>query len=127
MTTTQQFIRFCLVGGGGLLINISITYFGVMVLGWWYFWAYLLATLISWSLMFGANALFAFPNHHLESYPERYATFMLGYGVIFCINAVLVYALTSYVGIYYLWSIVVATAITTILTFIFSKHVIYKP
>jgi len=52
---------------------------------------------------------------------------MLGYGVIFCINAVLVYALTSYVGIYYLWSIVVATAITTILTFIFSKHVIYKP
>lgn len=124
--TAGQFVRFCIVGGSGLLINLAITHFGVTILGWWYFWAYLVATLISWSCMFLANAFFTFPHQGDRAYPKKYIGFMLGYGGMFFINSGLVYVFTSNVGIYYMRSIVLATVVTTGLTFAFSKYVIYK-
>lgn len=126
ITSLQQFIRFCLVGGSGLLLNIALTHLGVTVFGWWYFWAYLIATLLSWSFMFWANTFFTFPSDTRTTHSRRYALFISGYGVILGVNAGLVYAFTSYGEVHYVWSIIIATAITTLLTFTFSKYVIYK-
>ena len=120
-----QFVRFCLVGGAGLLINLLITHVGVVVFHLWYFYAFLVATLFAWTSIFIANAFITFPEHSKSDYRNKYARFLFGYGAIFLINASLVFALTSLLGVPYLISIMFSALVTAGLTFLFSKYAVY--
>ena len=120
-----QFAKFVLVGLVGLFLNLGLTYSGVHYLGVWYFWAYCAAALIGWTAIFIGNALFTFPEHERHSYARKYVSFIVGYLGLFWVNALLVYLFASVGGIFYIVSIVLATAVTTLLTFTFSKRVIF--
>ncbi len=122
----SQIIRFCIVGGGGLLINLLVTRVGVAVFHQWYLFSFLVATLFGWTFIFIANAFITFPEHRRSRYTRKYSSFLLGYLGIFSVNAGLVYFLTSTMGVHYLISIILSTFITAILTFLFSKHAIYQ-
>lgn len=123
---TRQFLKFCLAGGGGLIINLFITHFGVTVLGVWYFWSYLVATLVGWSFIYTVNALITFPDPVRSQHARRYALFLGGYLVFFAVHAALVYTGTSVLNFHYFVSIIAATVVTTILTFFYSKYVVYR-
>ena len=121
------FITFLVVGGVGLCITLGITYVLTEVLHLWYFWSYLIATVLAWTFVFFANALFTFSTDgrsHLSW--KRYITFMLGYLLVFWINAGSVYVLTSILAIPYLISITLGTIATTCLTFLLSKFIIFS-
>lgn len=120
-------MRFCAVGGAGLLVNLAVTYTFVTVFGFWYFWAYIIGVLCGWTCSFVLNALFTFPAHRKSGYHKKYALFIASYIVIFVINAALVYLLTTLLGIHYLVSISASALTTTLLSFSFNKHVIYRP
>ncbi len=120
-----QFIKFCTVGGIGLLINLGITHGLVVWAQVWYLWAFVLALLFSWSLTFVLNAFFTFPEHERSAYLKKYFLFLASYGLVFCINTAIVYVGTSILGLHYLISICISALITTLLTFSISKHVIY--
>lgn len=122
----MQFVRFVLIGGIGMLINMGVTYLGVEYLGLWYLWAFCLAALVGWTAIFIGNALFTFPEHERHSYRRKYVTFILGYTSIFWVNAGLVFVFTSLLSVHYLVSIVLGTIITTLLTFTFNKKVIFR-
>jgi len=121
-----QFAKFCLIGGTALLINLLVTRTGVEVFGLWYFWAYFIGIFFSWTFLFAANAIITFPEHERTRYGHKYIVFLVGYLVISGVNVSLVYALTSLMEIMYLVSIIVATMITTVLTFLFSKRFVYR-
>ncbi len=121
-----QFIRFCLVGGVGLLVNLAVTHIGVVIFGAWYFWSYLCGVLLGWTSSFILNALFTFPEHQREEYAKKYTLFVATYAVIFALNAGMVYVLTSLMGVHYLISITISAFATTLVSFSFNKHVIYK-
>ena len=121
----MRFIRFLIVGGGGVLVTLLVTHIGVVFFHLWYFFAFLIATLFSWTFVFAVNAWWTFPDSLQDNRGKRYLQFLAGYAGIFCINASLVYIGTSILGLHYLVSITVATACTAVLTFLFSKHVIY--
>jgi putative flippase GtrA len=122
-----QFIRFCLVGGAGLLINLAVTYIGVEMLGLWYLSAFIIGLLVSWTCSFILNALLTFPEHERAAYHKKYMLFMGMYGTVFILNTALMYGLTSLLGVYYPISIVLCAASTLPLTYSFSKYVIYRP
>lgn len=123
--TLVKFVTFGVVGGTGLLVNLGVTYVLTQYAGLWYFFSFIIATFVSWNVVFFANSLFTFRGHPKEHYARRYATFMLGYLGIFFFNAALVYTLTSILHFYYLLSITFVTALSTILTFLFSKKFVY--
>lgn len=122
----KEFLRFVLVGGAGMLVNMGVTYAGVEYLGLWYFWSFCLASLVGWTAIFIGNALFTFPEHERHSYLQKYIVFILGYTGMFWVNAALVFLFTSILFIHYLVSIVLGTMITTLLTFSFNKKVIFR-
>ncbi len=124
--TMKEFPRFILVGGAGMLVNMGVTYFGVQYLGLWYLWSFCLATLIGWTVIFIGNVLFTFPGHERHSYGRKYVAFITGYFGVFWVNVAFVYLFTSILSIHYLISIVISTVITTLLTFTFSKHVVFR-
>ncbi len=127
MKNLWQFAKFCTVGGIGLLVNLSITYVGVSILQVWYLWAFIAGLLISWSCSFVLNAFFTFPEHERAAYLRKYFLFLANYGVVFVLNTVLMYLLTSILGLHYLLSIGVCALSTTLLTYSFSKYVVYRP
>jgi putative flippase GtrA len=122
----KQFIRFCLIGGTGLATILALTHVGVQLLHLWYFSAYLIATLVGWSIIFLFNTLWTFPDAKHPRHPGHYLAFLAGYVGIFCMNASLVYILTSLFGIHYLVSITFASGVGTIFSFLFNKHVIFR-
>ncbi len=120
-----QFIRFCFVGGGGLLVNLFISHVLVSMFGLWYFYAFLIGTLGAWTFIFCINAVVTFPDSGRTGYAGKYILFLVGYLAIFGINASLVYFFTSILGVQYLVSISGAAIITAVLTFLFSNYAIY--
>jgi putative flippase GtrA len=120
-----QFLRFCLVGTAGLLVNLAVTFVAVSVFGVWYFWAYLCGVLCGWTASFVFNAFFTFPEHRRGSYIKKYTLFVATYAVILALNSLMVYGLTSLVGVQYLISITISALLTTLLSFSLSKRIIY--
>ena len=121
-----QFLRFCLAGGGGLVVCLLLTHALVAVFHLWYFYAYLIATVCGWSFIFAVNAGITFPDGGRRGYALRYVLFVSGYIAVFYVNATLVYIGTSRLGLHYLVSITIATVITASLNFLFSKFVVYR-
>ncbi len=122
----SQIIRFVIVGVGGLLVNLLVTYCGVTIFHLWYFFSFLIATLFGWTIIFIMNAFITFPEHKRSGYVKKYVLFLLGYLGIFSINAGLVFLFTSILNIHYLISITLSAIVTATLTFLFSKHAIYQ-
>lgn len=120
-----QFVRFCAVGTAGLLVNLGVTYLGV-TFGLWYMWAYVIGLLVSWSVSFGLNALFTFPEHTRGRYAQKYAFFIGNYALMFGLNGTIVYILTSLMGVFYLISIILSAFITTAISYTVSKKFIYR-
>lgn len=121
----REFIVFCIIGFLGLLINLAVTYFFTEFLGWYYFLSYLIGIVVCWTFIFFANFHFTFDDHDKVEYFAKYLKFMSGYAVLFTVNASLVFILTSVISIHYIISIIIAAAITTTMTFIFSKKVVF--
>jgi putative flippase GtrA len=125
MSTLSQLVRFLVVGTIGLLVLLLVTYTLTDFAHLWYFNAYILGTLCSWTAIFFMNSFFTFAGHTKERYATKYAVFLGMYVLAFGINASFVYAFTSLWNWYYLLSIIVATAITTLITFSISKIFIF--
>lgn len=125
MKLSLQLIRFLAVGLTGLGVLLVATYLLTEYVHLWYFWAYALATLLSWTCIFFLNSLFTFAGHDRSNYGKKYVVFLAMYLGTFAVNAGIVYSLTSIVGLQYLISITVATAITTSITFTVSKIFIF--
>ena len=125
MNQTLQFTRFVLVGGVGLLLNLAVTYVCKEYLGLWYLWAFLIGVAANWTCTFFLNSTFTFSGHERSGYGARYALYIAIYGAALAVNTAIVYVLTSHIGVYYLLSIVIATAITTSITFLFSRKFVF--
>lgn len=123
--TIKEFVIFCVIGFYGLLVNLAVTYVFKEFFGWFYFLAFLVGTMFGWTFIFLANLLFTFRGHEKKDYLSKYRKFVAGYALIFSIHASLVFLFTSILSIYYLLSIIIATMITTILTFTFSKKMVF--
>jgi putative flippase GtrA len=122
----KKFINFSLIGGIGLLINLVVTFIMKEFFGLWYYWSFLIGVLFTWTFIFLANSNFTFHGHSKEKYFKKYVKFLLIYFCIFLINASLVFVFTSVLSVYYLLSIIMATVITTILTFSFSWKFVFR-
>jgi putative flippase GtrA len=122
----DKIMKFICVGVAGLLLNLGITYVLTERLRLWYFTSFLIATFFTWTFIFLMNSVFTFAGHSKNRYFKRYVTFMLGYASLFWVNALLVLISTSFLHVLYLISIIFATIITAIFTFLFNERYVYR-
>lgn len=122
----HPFIRFCIVGGIGLLINLSVIYLGVDVFHLWIVPTFMVGLLISWSISFVLNAFITFPEHERSAYYTKYFLYLSNYSIVFALNTVLIYLLTTIVGLHYFIATIICALSTVFLTYSFSKYVVYK-
>ncbi len=121
-----QFVKFVGVGFVGFALNIGITYILTEYFGLWYFWSYLISIWFTWTFLFVGNSIFTFKGHCTEKYFYKYCKFLSFYALTFVANGALVYFFTSVLSIYYIFSIFLATVITTVTNFLFSKKIVYE-
>lgn len=126
MSRRLQFVRFVLVGGIGLLINLAVTHGLVMMVHVWYLWAFWVGLVVSWSVSFLLNARITFPEHERNNYHKKYAIYIAIYLVVFILNTAIVYALTSLGHVHYLISIPLSAVITTAFSFTTVKRYVYR-
>ena len=125
MSNPQQLVRFVVVGSAGLVLNMVCTYAFTEVVGLWYFWAFIIGTLVAWTASFLLNSAFTFPDHRKERMVDKYVSYLLLYALAFAFNAGLVYCLTSFVKVHYLISIGIAAVATTAITYSLTKALIF--
>ena len=125
MNLAAQFGRFVGVGIVGLLVLLGITYALTEYFRWWYFLSFVIGTVVSWTSIFFLNSFFTFSGHDKSRYGRKYVFFIATYLGAFIVNAGLVYFFTSRISLYYLLSITLATAFTTVVTFALSKLLIF--
>lgn len=122
----KKFIQFSVIGGGGLLLNLTVAYYLTDGLGLWYFWGFLIGVFFNWTFNFLANSFITFRGHPKKNYHLKYFLFFAIYLGAFTINSGLVYFATSVMGVYYLISIAAAALITSLITFNLTKKFVYS-
>lgn len=123
---TKEFFKFLIVGGGGFISNLFLTYFLTDIVGFWYITSFMISAIITWTGMFFANLLFTFRDEDNTSHFSKYVSFIAGYTALFFINLAIVFVLTSFLSIHYLVSVSIGTVFITALTFLYSKFFVYQ-
>lgn len=124
LKTMSQVGRFVLVGGTGSLLLLGETYVLTEYLRLWYFWAFLISAVCNWTFLFFSHAFFTFDSR-TKLGATKYAVFVGIYCTALLANATIVYFLTSIGGSHYLISILVGTAVSTVITFTLSRTYVY--
>jgi putative flippase GtrA len=125
-----QAVRFCAVGGAGLALNSGILYFLTEFLHVYYIYSSWAGAVISQIFAFLGYKYWAF---RLDGTRAAYSTgtqfivHWLVWGAGLGIGTTILYTLTTYVHIWYLYSSWFATAVSATSNFLSHKFFTYKP
>ncbi len=122
----KRYPWFFAVGILALILNIIITWIFADILDWWYLISFILATFITWSVSFLSNSILTFRGHKHENLGVAYIKFIAMYSILSIPVFVIVYILTSILGVHYLISVIIINAPVSLLTFMFNKRVIFS-
>jgi len=126
-----QAVKFCAVGGSGLAFNSFALYFLTEFLHVYYIYSSWAAAVITQIVVFMGYKYWAFrlPGTTRAAYSTgaQFIIHWLVWGVGLVIATTILYALTTYVHIWYLFSSWVATVVSATSNFLSHKFFTYKP
>lgn len=121
----KEFIKFCVVGLSGLLINISITYFCTEYLGIWYIVSNIIAQIIAITNNFIWNKFKTFKNKNIHKIHIQYTYSILTYIFSGLISIILLYIFTDKIGIWYIHSVLIVAFIGLFINFSIHKFFVF--
>lgn len=122
----KQYPWFVIIGVSGLVIVLALTYMLTEFFHIWYLVSYIAATLVAWTVGFFLNSAITFRGHRKDKYFKRYLHFMGVYLVMGLLNFALVYVLTSIIGVYYLFSVILVVFPMSLMTFHVNKRHVFE-
>ncbi|MGA2626446.1 MAG: GtrA family protein [Candidatus Bathyarchaeia archaeon] len=125
-----QAVKFCAVGGVGVAFNSAILYFLTESLHVYYIYSSWAAAVITQMAVFMGYKYWAFRlpgTRAAYSTETQFVIHWLVWGAGLGIATSILYALTEYVHIWYLYSSWVATAVSATSNFLSHKFFTYKP
>ena len=117
---SARFLKFCLVGLSGVVVNMGMLYTLTELCGLFYLVSSPIAIECSFLSNFLLNDLWTWRGVGVPGATERLkrlGKFHLVYGAGLLINVGLLYAITEYLGVYYLLANLVAIAVVTLWNF----------
>ncbi|MGP8070981.1 MAG: GtrA family protein [Candidatus Bathyarchaeia archaeon] len=125
-----QAVKFCAVGGFGVAFSSGILYFLTESLHVYYIYSSWAAAVITQMVVFTGYKYWAFKLPGTRAAYSTGAQFIIHWivwGAGLAIATSILYALTTYVHIWYLYSSWVATAVSATSNFLSHKFFTYKP
>ncbi len=126
----RRFVRFCLVGGSGVLVNMGLLWFFTEVAGLYYLVASAIAVEFAVINNFLWNDTWTFRDRCSAGGHMRWRRF-LKFNLVslagLCINVSLLWLFTSHLGVYYLLSNLVGIAAATMWNFLVNSRWTWQP
>ena len=124
----NKFIKFCVVGGLGTLLNLFILYLSVELFGLWYIYGAVLSFVIVITFNFSLNKIWTFKDRERESIAVtgQYLTYVVIGGIGMAINIACLYVLVEYFHIQYLLAELIAILIATLWNFQGTRFLVFK-
>lgn len=121
-----RYLHYAVVGVIGNGLNLGTTYIFTEWAHLYYLTSYVVATLLTWAVMFFLHSYITFRGHEKTGQGGRFLKFIGVYGTGFALNFVLVYLLTEKLHLYYLLSIASVTVVLSVGTFLLNKKRVFK-
>ena len=124
----DKFIKFCVVGGLGTLLNLFILYISVELFGIWYIYGAAFSFVIVITFNFSLNKIWTFKDKERETIAVtgQYLIYVVIGGVGMAINIAFLYLLVEYFHIQYLLAELVAILIATLWNFQGTRFLVFK-
>ena len=120
----RRLLKFASVGATGIVVNQVALWAGADIAGMHYLWAAVLATQVSSTWNFALTERWVFP--HLQAgRMRRLGWFTVMNNAWMVLRLPLLWALTDQLGIYYLWSNLIAIVAATLLRFFVADRFIW--
>lgn len=123
---TGTFLKFCVVGASGVLVNVGLLWGLTAVVGLRYEISAIFAIEVSILSNFTFNELWTFKGRTRGHFLKRMLKFNLGCAVGSIVNYVVLLALTRFVNLHYLLSDLVGIACGTLWNYFISTTWVWK-
>lgn len=123
----EQFIKFCVVGGLGAILNLSILYISVELFGIWYILGAALAFVIVITFNFTLNKIWTFRNKEKRGLvvTGQYLKYVLIGGTGMAINISSLYVMVEYFKLWYILAEFFAIIIATLWNFEGTRYIVF--
>ena len=117
----KEFFKFAIVGGIGTIINISILYLLTEKVGIYYMFSAIISFIIAMTSNFILNKVWTFKENIKLKAGKKYLQFGLVSIIALFVNLIFLYLFTEILGIYYIFSQILAIGIALIINFLGNK------
>ncbi|MGM5485372.1 MAG: GtrA family protein [Nanobdellota archaeon] len=115
--TATRFIKFAIVSGIGMVVNLSVLYLLTDIFNVFYLLSESVAFVMAATNNFLLNNRWSFRQWHKGNNKIKYMKFMAIASLCLVLNLSALYALTDLVGIYYMYSQVIASILVLLTSF----------
>ena len=119
--TIRQYPKFIIIGILGIIINLSILYTLTELVHFYYLFSAIIAALISATCNFMLNKTWTFKEDIGQRFWQKYLKFVVVWVVVISISLGILYILTEYLHLYYLFSQIISLVIVGVITFLAHK------
>lgn len=123
---SKEFLKFAIVGAVNTLIHLFVLYLLVEFFDIWYILASFFAYLFAVTNSFVFNTMWTFRADIKHRPVVRYSKFFIVSSVAALANLFFLYLFTECIGLWYMFSQIIAIALTLIINFIGNKLWTYK-
>ena len=118
-----ELIKFSIVGIIGNAIALSFLYLFTSIYGLYFTYSQIIAFAIGVSINYLLNSIFTFSTGQISL--QSYYKFVKGNIIALLMNLIITWLLTEILGLFYLYSAVIALVVSFIFNFVFSKYFVF--
>lgn len=120
-----RILRYLIAGGTSAVTNLTLLYILTSVLDVWYIYSALIATSVALIVSFTLQKLWTFRNYGTERVHVQFPMHAALAGLNIVINAILLYVLVEWFGLWYLFAQVVIGALLACVNYTVYKKLIF--
>jgi len=121
-----QIFKFLISGGVVAVTELALLYLFTDIVGIWYLFSLVLAFTISFFVSFTLQKFWTFEDKEKGTLRLQLSVYLFVALADLAINAILLYVLVEFFGIWYLWAQVPVYGVIALLNFLIYKFIIFK-
>lgn len=124
--TASEFVRFAVIGGSGVVVNLAVMAVFVEIFHLYYILASLIAFFAAVSNNFVLNKVITFPDKNGLKVHHQYINFVLVSAFGLLLNLGILYSLVEFAHLWYIYAQLIAIVMVGVVNFINSKYFVFK-
>ncbi len=121
----QIITRYLVSGGTAAFTDIGLLYVLTKFVGLWYLASAVLAFIVAFGVSFTLQKFWTFQDKDLQAVKRQAGLYFLVAIVNLCLNTLLVYLITDFLGIFYVISQVIAAGLVAVWSFFIYKYYVF--